>query len=562
MAGRVRTGLRSRFGPNRHSDSSSASPPSQVALRGGVVELFRAPWVEGWIAVPKGAPPLAVTLRVNRTDLVTTWPADPARGRRAPHAELRRFRFVVRSLWDYVGPQDRLRVVVDGRPLPISGHGMVYRPRKQGAHTLADLKAKMADGHVFSRSGYLQLSKSLDVEWQRLVLLQAARVRQFVADSRGYDAFFVYGTLLGAVREGGFIGHDSDLDLAYVSDLREGAEVARELRDIALALIDAGFQVRSFQTHLRISSSIEGHDDVHVDLFHTWFDDDDVLRFPYGVAGVGEIRRSQWQGVREIDFAGATGLLPVVAEQVAEVLYGAGWRQPQPGFSWHRDRTSRGEAALVPPTMVEEVYWADFYAHAEFTTGSTFFDFVDSQEIPSTVVDLGCGDGRDAIAHAAAGRHVVGVDRSRVAVRHAQARAEKLGLAGRLTFASADVADAPGLTAILTQARSKADGGPVLVYLRFFLHSIPEETQQALLDTVAAAGRAGDVIAAEFRTEQDAKGPKVHGAHYRRYQDGRAFGQLLDEHYGYEVLVEREGTGLSPYGDEDPHLYRVIARRR
>ena len=536
---------------------------SPSVLRGGVVELFRAPWVEGWIAVPKGAPPLSVTLRLNRTDLVTTWPADPARGRRAPGGEVRRFRFVVRSLWDYVGPEDRLRVVVDGKPLPIAGHGMVFRPREQGPHTTAELEQKMAAGEVFSRSGYLQLSKSLDVEWQRRVLEQADRVRRFVAERHGHEAFFVYGTLLGAVREGGFIGHDSDLDLAYVSEHRDGAEVARELRGIAFDLIDEGFQVRCFPTHLRISSAIDGHDDVPVDLFHTWFDEGDVLRFPYGVAGVGQIHRSQWKGLREVPFAGGRGLLPVVAEDLAEVLYGAGWRQPQPGFSWHRDRTSRGEAALVPASMVEEVYWADFYAHAEYDSGSTFFDFVDAQEsVPATVVDLGCGDGRDAIAHAAAGRRVVGVDRSHVAVSHAQAKADKLGLGERLTFAAADVADTEGLTAILERARSLADGGPLLVYLRFFLHSIPAETQETLLDTVAAAGRSGDLIAAEFRTEDDADAPKVHGAHYRRYQNGPAFGVMLDERHDYEVLVEREGTGLSPYGDEDPHLYRVIARRR
>ena len=33
----------------------------------------------------------------------------------------------------------------------------------------------------------------------------------------GVEAFLAYGTLLGAVRQGGLIGHDSDADLGYVS---------------------------------------------------------------------------------------------------------------------------------------------------------------------------------------------------------------------------------------------------------------------------------------------------------------------------------------------------------
>ncbi len=35
---------------------------------------------------------------------------------------------------------------------------------------------------------------------------------------------------------------------------------------------------------------------------------------------------------------------------------------------------------------------------------------------------------------------------------------------------------------------------------------------------------------------------------------------MLRQEYGFEVLHEEEGTGLSPDGTEDPVLYRVIAR--
>jgi hypothetical protein len=71
----------------------------------------------------------------------------------------------------------------------------------------------------------------------------------------------------------------------------------------------------------------------------------------------------------------------------------------------------------------------------------------------------------------------------------------------------------------------------------------------------------GDLLAAEFRTQRDAEKSKVHRKHYRRFQDGELFGKRLATDFGFTVLHEEEGTGLSPYRGEDPVLYRVVARR-
>ena len=60
-------------------------------------------------------------------------------------------------------------------------------------------------------------------------------------DKAGVPAFICYGTLLGAVRNGKLIGHDNDIDIAYVSEhphpvdvVREGYRVERVLRDDGL----------------------------------------------------------------------------------------------------------------------------------------------------------------------------------------------------------------------------------------------------------------------------------------------------------------------------------------
>jgi SAM-dependent methyltransferase len=212
--------------------------------------------------------------------------------------------------------------------------------------------------------------------------------------------------------------------------------------------------------------------------------------------------------------------------------------------------------------MHDQIYWANFYAHNHFEDGSTFFNFVDARpETPARIIDIGCGDGRDAFAFASSGRRVLGLDRSHVAVQYANRHAADLGVADKVRFQAVDVSDTAALAQILSDELADAAVEPVLFYLRFFLHSIPEEVQAGLLGVLDQLARPGDMFAAEFRTDQDSNRLHVHRKHYRRFQNGSEFGTALRERYGFQVLHEEESAGLSPYRGEDPVLYRVIARR-
>jgi hypothetical protein len=437
----------------------------------------------------------------------------------------------------------------------------MYRaPERNGSLSLDAMRAKLADGFVFAQNGRMQLSKRLDTAWQAKVMDLYDRVRVAVRETHGYDSFLVYGTLLGAVREGTIIGHDLDFDAAYVSGKDGGAAAAAELREIALQLIDRGFDVKGKATVLAISDPVDH--DTRIDLFHLYFDEAGHLQFPFGVAGTTEISSDDWQGTREIEFCGATASVPVNAEQMVEHIYGPGWRSPKPGFDWHRDRTKRGQEGILPHAYAQEVYWSNFYNRTAFEAGSPFFEAVNARpETPDAIIDVGCGDGRDAIAFGLAGRTVLGLDRSEVAVRHASARAAEMGIGERARFAVCDLADADAFRKEVAMMAGQATG-PMLFYLRFLLHSIPEPVQETLLGAISESARPGDQFAAEFRTDMDEKLEKTFPKHFRRYQNGPAFGEALRDRYGFEVLEEVEGQGLSPYKDEDPHLYRVIARRR
>ena len=63
-----------------------------------------------------------------------------------------------------------------------------------------------------------------------------------VLNGEGVAAFPAYGTLLGAVREGRFLGHDSDADLGYVSRFSDPVDVVRESFRLQRAIAERGME--------------------------------------------------------------------------------------------------------------------------------------------------------------------------------------------------------------------------------------------------------------------------------------------------------------------------------
>src|SRR5699024_9419136 len=127
-------------------------------------------------------------------------------------------------------------------------------------------------------TGRLRVAKNKDTQWQRKTMSLYRSVGEVVKNATGYDAFIFYGTLLGQVRENDFIGHDDDFDAAYLSKAKDGPTAASELRDIAYALIDSGFQVQGRPSALHIHDPLDLTN--RIDLFHTYFDKSGRLALP------------------------------------------------------------------------------------------------------------------------------------------------------------------------------------------------------------------------------------------------------------------------------------------
>ncbi len=201
-------------------------------------------------------------------------------------------------------------------------------------------------------------------------------------------------------------------------------------------------------------------------------------------------------------------------------------------------------------------YWDEYYA-ARATTcrplPSQFATFVAGElDRPHHVIELGSGNGRDAIFFASYGHDVTGVDGSEAAVAASSALAEALG--ENVSFIRSAIDD-PALAGRL----SRGDG-PRALYARFFIHAITDEEEQVLLDLAAEVTSAGDVLAVEYRTIRDRVGAKETEAHYRRFVLPATF-QARALERGFEVTYAVEGFGFAKFRHDDAYVARTIMRR-
>jgi len=214
----------------------------------------------------------------------------------------------------------------------------------------------------------------------------------------GIEGWISFGTLLGAARGGGAIGHDSDIDLCYVSEQSTPYQMTLELWSILRTLRAAGKTV-SAKSGSFLTVDVETSDGVTVgiDLYTTFFLDG----WFYETATVRtRLPREAVLPLGEILFEGRTMPAPADPAAVLEASYGAGWRVPDPSF--------RHEPG---PEIAERFHgwfsslWRgrrDWRAYNTVlverrTPPSAFVDWVAARLAPGTrVIDAGGGAGIDA----------------------------------------------------------------------------------------------------------------------------------------------------------------------
>ena len=266
-----------------------------------------------------------------------------------------------------------------------------------------------------------------DDDVRRQIVEGTARAIADLRDDVGIDAHVSYGCLLGAVRDGRMIGHDSDADLAYLSRHTHPADIVRESFRMERELRALGWKVvRMSGADLKLFLPLPDGRVVHVDVFGAFHVEGTFYQLG-GRSGQLAARGAdpRLDGDPRGRRAGRAGR---PGARCSSSSTAPSWRVPDPAFSnvdplaglrRHRrldarraHRRDRLERALPQPTRPRSR-----------GSGSAFAEWV-ANRMPgdATVVDLGCGTGRDSGWFARQGHRVIALRllRRRAAPDHAR----------------------------------------------------------------------------------------------------------------------------------------------
>lgn len=230
----------------------------------------------------------------------------------------------------------------------------------------------------------------------------------------GVDAFPAYGTLLGAVRGGKLIGHDSDADLGYVSKHSHPVDVVRESFGLQRALADMGYRITRYSGAAFKVDVLEGDGSVRgLDVFGGFLSGGNLhlmgeIRTPFEREWIFPLGTTTLEG-RELP-------APADTDKFLAATYGPSWRVPDPAFHFETPMsTQRRLSGWFRGTRIKRSAWDRLYSGPRLALPdlepSDFARWVvECGGVPQQLVDFGCGRGVDDLWFARQGAHVVGLD--------------------------------------------------------------------------------------------------------------------------------------------------------
>ena len=170
-------------------------------------------------------------------------------------------------------------------------------------------------------------------------------------------------------------------------------------------------------------------------------------------------------------------------------------------------------------------------------------------------MEIGCGNGRDAVYFSTNGINVTAIDRSKIAI----SECKKNHTGKPINF----------FTGLLSDVKEINNDKFEVIYSRFVLHAMPENEEIAMLTKSFDLLKNHGQIYIECRSIKDSLAregeiisptERIHG-HYRRFIVNDELIERL-ENIGFSIVDVVEGDNLAIYKDDNPVVIRVKAEKK
>ncbi len=210
-------------------------------------------------------------------------------------------------------------------------------------------------------------------------------------------------------------------------------------------------------------------------------------------------------------------------------------------------------------------YWEIYYKKKKkLFKPSNFSKFINKKKIinkKSNILEMGCGDGRDSFYFSKTAQNIVAVDSSLEIIRKNNIYKINNNIKN-IKFLCVNVAIKNQFKLLVKEKKFN------IVYARFFLHAINEKSEKNLFKNFDLLSKK-IVYFFEFRTSKDDlinHGKKISKyermtSHYRRFINTNDFIKKIKK-MNFKILYFNERKGLSKFKNEDPHLCRVIFKKK
>ena len=407
------------------------------------------------------------------------------------------------------------------------------------------------------KGGRLQRTFDDFADESRAELVDATRrVLVDLTEACGLDAYLCYGGLLGAARSGRMIGHDSDLDLGFLSRYTHPFDIIQETRAAQRQMAALGWQVvRMSAANFKIWVPLPSGKRAGVDVFGSFHVND---HFHITGSLRGRLEREAIVPFGEIELEGVLFPAPADVPRFLEFTYGPGWKVPDPAFHFdHPPANVRRMSQWFRGTRNRLPHWQEFYKgphEAVPATPSLFAAWAEERMQPgSGVVELGAGTGRDLVWFAQRGHPVLASDYC------AGARQATIASGGaaevRTPYRPINLESLYSSRVAATRLAHEPE--PHHVYARGLGDALAPTGRLGLWRFCSVAGRRGGLTFLEFRTPASRDERTFFAEHQRTYADPDRIVAEIEARGG--TVVERvEDRGLAPLGKEDPMICRLV----